>query len=440
MKGGVDGASLTRAMRYAVERQRAERRLTRLALRDALTGLPNRVLLADRLEQALARLARAQGEPGTEPATGLLVLMFLDLDGFKAVNDTLGPPRGRRRPRGGRPPARGGAARGPTPSPASAGTSSPCCARTSPARTPPWRSPRAWRDALAQPYGARRRHGRDQRRDRRGRRAPGRRGRDRPAAPSRRGHVRRQAQRARALRAGGGRDAGRPGVGSRGMADVVMPRLSDTMEEGTILRWLKAEGEAVAAGDELVEIETDKANMSYEAEAEGVLSVVADVGATLAVGAVIARLGGGGGRARGLDRLRPESRAPVQKPARGRARRWRVRGQRRRARVAGGAADGATSSASTLRERDRERPRRGGSSRRTCERRRRGRRGGPPRRGLRRARFAPAPGAPAAALRRRAGRLRHREGRRRAGRADPAAADDRAAHGGGQGDSVPTSY
>ena len=43
------------------------------------------------------------------------------------------------------------------------------------------------------------------------------------------------------------------------MADVVMPRLSDSMEEGTILRWLKADGEQVRRGDELVEIETDKA-------------------------------------------------------------------------------------------------------------------------------------------------------------------------------------
>ena len=49
------------------------------------------------------------------------------------------------------------------------------------------------------------------------------------------------------------------------MADVVMPRLSDSMEEGTILQWLKQVGDEVAVGDELVEIETDKANMAYEA-------------------------------------------------------------------------------------------------------------------------------------------------------------------------------
>ena len=53
------------------------------------------------------------------------------------------------------------------------------------------------------------------------------------------------------------------------MADVVMPRLSDSMEEGTILQWLKQVGDEIAVGDELVEIETDKANMAYESDAGG---------------------------------------------------------------------------------------------------------------------------------------------------------------------------
>ena len=48
-------------------------------------------------------------------------------------------------------------------------------------------------------------------------------------------------------------------------AEVVMPRLSDSMEEGTILKWLKSPGDEVELGEELVEIETDKANMVYEA-------------------------------------------------------------------------------------------------------------------------------------------------------------------------------
>jgi pyruvate dehydrogenase E2 component (dihydrolipoamide acetyltransferase) len=75
------------------------------------------------------------------------------------------------------------------------------------------------------------------------------------------------------------------------MADIVMPRLSDTMEEGTILRWLKRDGERVARGEELVEIETDKASMTYESDQEGVLAIVAAEGDTLAIGQVIARVG-----------------------------------------------------------------------------------------------------------------------------------------------------
>ena len=78
------------------------------------------------------------------------------------------------------------------------------------------------------------------------------------------------------------------------MADVVMPRLSDTMEEGTILRWLKHDGEEVRRGEELVEIETDKATMTYESDLQGILQTVAGEGDTLAVGELIAHVGGAG--------------------------------------------------------------------------------------------------------------------------------------------------
>ena len=83
------------------------------------------------------------------------------------------------------------------------------------------------------------------------------------------------------------------------MPDVVMPRLSDSMEEGTILKWLKAEGDEVTRGDELVEIETDKATMTYEADSAGTLSIVAQEGDTLPIGEVIARIGAGGEAAAG---------------------------------------------------------------------------------------------------------------------------------------------
>src|SRR5512146_1540204 len=80
------------------------------------------------------------------------------------------------------------------------------------------------------------------------------------------------------------------------MADIVMPRLSDSMEEGTVLQWLKAVGDEIAVGDELVEIETDKANMAYEADIAGTLTeIVAEEGETLPIGSVIARIGEGDG-------------------------------------------------------------------------------------------------------------------------------------------------
>jgi len=87
-------------------------------------------------------------------------------------------------------------------------------------------------------------------------------------------------------------------------ATLHMPKLSDSMVEGTIIRWLKRDGEPVQDGDELVEIETDKATVVYEAEHSGRLTILAGDGATLSVGAVIAEIGEGpaaGARAAGAD-------------------------------------------------------------------------------------------------------------------------------------------
>jgi pyruvate dehydrogenase E2 component (dihydrolipoamide acetyltransferase) len=76
------------------------------------------------------------------------------------------------------------------------------------------------------------------------------------------------------------------------MADIVMPRLSDSMEEGTVLTWLKKVGDEIAVGDEIVEIETDKANMAYESDVAGTLTeILAEEGTTLAIGTPIARVG-----------------------------------------------------------------------------------------------------------------------------------------------------
>ena len=64
------------------------------------------------------------------------------------------------------------------------------------------------------------------------------------------------------------------------------------MEEGTIVRWLRRDGDEVARGEELVEIETDKATLAYESDTAGTLQITAQEGATLPVGARIALIGG----------------------------------------------------------------------------------------------------------------------------------------------------
>src|SRR5436189_1079835 len=87
--------------------------------------------------------------------------------------------------------------------------------------------------------------------------------------------------------------------------DVMMPRLSDSMEEGTVLKWLVDVGGEVKRGEPLVEIETDKANMTYEADSDGVLiEVLAQEGETLPIGQVIARVGSADEKATGQ---RPEA-------------------------------------------------------------------------------------------------------------------------------------
>jgi pyruvate dehydrogenase E2 component (dihydrolipoamide acetyltransferase) len=96
------------------------------------------------------------------------------------------------------------------------------------------------------------------------------------------------------------------------MADVAMPRLSDSMEEGTILKWLKSDGDEVKRGEELVEIETDKANMTYEADEAGVLKIVAQEGDTLPVGETIAQIGEGGGGSEQAESAPAEEKEPEQ--------------------------------------------------------------------------------------------------------------------------------
>lgn len=85
------------------------------------------------------------------------------------------------------------------------------------------------------------------------------------------------------------------------MAEVRMPKMGDGMEEGTILRWLKQEGEQVTVNEPIAEIETDKANVEMPAEDAGTLTkIVVKEGETVPVGAVIGYIGevGGNGAAK----------------------------------------------------------------------------------------------------------------------------------------------
>ena len=79
------------------------------------------------------------------------------------------------------------------------------------------------------------------------------------------------------------------------MPEVIMPKMGDAMEEGTLLKWLKSEGEEVSQGDPIAEIETDKVTMELEAEDEGTLAqLIADEGQDVPVGEAIAFIQGEG--------------------------------------------------------------------------------------------------------------------------------------------------
>src|SRR5438876_3518976 len=82
--------------------------------------------------------------------------------------------------------------------------------------------------------------------------------------------------------------------GDNVMSEVSMPRLSDTMEEGTITRWLKQPGDEIKKGDILAEVETDKANMEVESFDAGILEqIVVKEGETVPIGQTIAVVGSG---------------------------------------------------------------------------------------------------------------------------------------------------
>jgi diguanylate cyclase (GGDEF)-like protein len=81
IKGRVDGEALGRSITYAIERKQSEKEVSRGAMHDPLTGLPNRALLLDRLTHAVAWSRRH---------ASLFSVMLVDLDRFKLINDSLG--------------------------------------------------------------------------------------------------------------------------------------------------------------------------------------------------------------------------------------------------------------------------------------------------------------------------------------------------------------
>jgi pyruvate dehydrogenase E2 component (dihydrolipoamide acetyltransferase) len=111
------------------------------------------------------------------------------------------------------------------------------------------------------------------------------------------------------------------------MSDINMPKLSDTMEEGTIVEWKKKSGDQVKSGDVLAEVESDKATFDLEADADGTLQILVEQGVPAKIGAPIARIGDGGAapqaeappKAKPKEPAAPEPEAeeqrPVQKPA-----------------------------------------------------------------------------------------------------------------------------
>jgi pyruvate dehydrogenase E2 component (dihydrolipoyllysine-residue acetyltransferase) len=91
--------------------------------------------------------------------------------------------------------------------------------------------------------------------------------------------------------------------------ELTMPRLSDSMADAVIVRWLKSPGDAFERGEALMEVETDKATVVYEAEADGTLgSILAPEGATVAIGEPIATLASGDGAPKKEDK---PARAPA---------------------------------------------------------------------------------------------------------------------------------
>src|ERR1700675_3034907 len=102
------------------------------------------------------------------------------------------------------------------------------------------------------------------------------------------------------------------------MPEINMPKLSDTMTEGTLVSWKKKKGENVSAGEVLAEIETDKATMEWEATDDGKLTeIYVEEGGKVNVGDKIAFIGG---EAEEAETAEPKKKAETEKPAKAKER------------------------------------------------------------------------------------------------------------------------
>jgi pyruvate dehydrogenase E2 component (dihydrolipoamide acetyltransferase) len=100
------------------------------------------------------------------------------------------------------------------------------------------------------------------------------------------------------------------------VVELTMPKLSDSMEDAVIVRWLKGAGDRFARGEPLAEIETDKATVVYEAEIDGVIErIVVPEGSAAGVGQPIATLGGGDGAPAAAPAPAPSEPAPAPRAA-----------------------------------------------------------------------------------------------------------------------------
>src|SRR5438270_12976226 len=98
------------------------------------------------------------------------------------------------------------------------------------------------------------------------------------------------------------------------MSEIQMPKLSDTMTDGTLVTWRKKKGDKVSAGEVIAEIETDKATMEWESPEDGILSeIYVEEGGRVNVGDKIAFIGEPGETASAKPAAKEEKPAPKEK-------------------------------------------------------------------------------------------------------------------------------